>query len=136
MSHSFSYLSSLPLVTYPIAVALNNCARDCLHKDCCMQAFGTNTLSKPHTTPWCIAFQSWMSKLATVIAIESRSWGVRLGVVVNVIWLHQRLGIHWFCMCRESSGSLVRHFKSIEIGFMGFKSFFDVVGSVSYHADH
>ena len=54
MSHSFSYLSSLPLVTDPIAVALNNCARDHLHKDHCAQAFGRNTLSKPHnatTTP-------------------------------------------------------------------------------------
>ena len=49
-SHSFSYLSSLPLVTDPIAVASNDCARDCLHKDCCAQAFGRNTLSKPHTT--------------------------------------------------------------------------------------
>ena len=42
-------MSSLPLVTDPIAVASNNCARDCLHKDCCTQAFGRNTLSKPHT---------------------------------------------------------------------------------------
>ena len=48
-SHSFSYLSSLPLVTDPIAVASNDCARDCLHKDHCMQAFGRNTSSKPHT---------------------------------------------------------------------------------------
>ena len=43
MSHSFSYLSSLPLVTDPIAVASNDCA-----KDCYTQAFGRNTLSKPH----------------------------------------------------------------------------------------
>ena len=43
MSHSFSYLSSLPLITDPIAVASNNCA-----KDRCMQALGRNTLSKPH----------------------------------------------------------------------------------------
>ena len=48
MSHSFSYLSSLPLVTDPIAVASNDCARDRLHKDHCMQAFGRNTLSKLH----------------------------------------------------------------------------------------
>ena len=48
MSHSFSYLSSLPLVTDPIAVASNDCARDRLHKDRCTQAFGRNTLSKPH----------------------------------------------------------------------------------------
>ena len=47
-SHSFSYLSSLPLVTDPIAVASNDCAIDRLHKDCCAQAFGRNTLSKPH----------------------------------------------------------------------------------------
>ena len=50
-SHSFSYLSSLPLVTDPIAVASNDCARDRLHKDRCAQAFGRNILSKPHTTP-------------------------------------------------------------------------------------
>ena len=37
------------LVTDPIAVASNDCAKDCLHKDCCAQAFGRNTLSKPHT---------------------------------------------------------------------------------------
>ena len=48
-SHPFSYLSSLPLVTDPITVALNDCARDRLHKDRCMQAFGRNTLSKPHS---------------------------------------------------------------------------------------
>ena len=53
MSHSFSYLSSLPLVTDPIAVASNNCARDRLHKDHCAQAFGRNTLSKPHTICTC-----------------------------------------------------------------------------------
>ena len=47
-SHSFSYLSSLPLVTDPVAVASNDCAIDHLHKDCCAQAFGRNTLSKPH----------------------------------------------------------------------------------------
>ena len=47
-SHSFSYLSSLPLVTDPIAVASNDCAIDHLHKDRCAQAFGRNTLSKPH----------------------------------------------------------------------------------------
>ena len=47
-SHSFSYLSSLPLVTDPIPVASNNCAIDRLHKDRCAQAFGRNTLSKPH----------------------------------------------------------------------------------------
>ena len=50
-SHSFSYLSSLPLVTDPIAIALNDCARDHLHKDRCTQAFGRNTLRKPHTAP-------------------------------------------------------------------------------------
>ena len=48
-SHSLSYLSSLPLVTDPIAVASNDCARDRLHKDHCAQAFGRNTLSKPHS---------------------------------------------------------------------------------------
>ena len=50
MSHFFSYLSSLSLVTDPIAVASNNCAIDHLHKDHCAQAFGRNTLSKPHST--------------------------------------------------------------------------------------
>ena len=49
-SHSFSYLSSLPLVTDPIAVASNDYAKDRLHKDHCAQAFGRNTLSKPHNT--------------------------------------------------------------------------------------
>ena len=36
------------LITDSIAVASNNCAKDCLHIDCCVQAFGRNTLSKPH----------------------------------------------------------------------------------------
>ena len=49
MSHSFSYLSSLPFVTDPIAVASNDCARDHLHNNHCTQAFGKNTLSKPHS---------------------------------------------------------------------------------------
>ena len=31
-----------------LAVVSNDCARDCLHKDHCAQAFGRNTLSKPH----------------------------------------------------------------------------------------
>ena len=76
-----------------------------------------------------------MSEFAAVIAMESRSRGIRLGVVVKVFRLHQRVGIGWFCACGESSSSLIRYFKSVEIGFMGFESFFDIIGSVSYHAD-
>ena len=38
--HILSYLSSSPFVTDPIAVALNDCAIDSLHKDRCAQAFG------------------------------------------------------------------------------------------------
>ena len=60
MSHSFSYLSSLPLVTDPVAVALNDCAIDRLHKDRCAQAFGRNTLSKPHSG-WHTKGQWWHS---------------------------------------------------------------------------
>ena len=59
MSHSFSYLSSLPLVTEPIAVASNDYARDHLHKDRCAQAFGRNTLSKPHSA---CGHERWCSK--------------------------------------------------------------------------
>ena len=76
-----------------------------------------------------------MSEFATVIAMESRSWGIRLGVVVKVFQLRQRVGIGWFCTCGESSGSLIGYFKSVEIGFMGFESFFNIIGSVSYHVD-
>ena len=44
--HTLSlYLSSLPLSQTQLAVALNDCAKDHLHKDHCMQAFGRNTLS-------------------------------------------------------------------------------------------
>ena len=43
-------MSSLPSSQTQLAVALNNCAQDRLHKDHCMQAFGRNTLSKPHST--------------------------------------------------------------------------------------
>ena len=76
MSHSFSYLSSLPLITDPIAVASNNCARDRLHKDCCAQAFGRNTLSKPHSGI-CVTTKDANSKLAGLLhslPILDRLW--------------------------------------------------------------
>ena len=47
MTYPIAFLASL--VTDSIAVASNDCAKDCLHKDHCVQAFGRNTLSKPHT---------------------------------------------------------------------------------------
>ena len=40
-------------------MASNDCAIDHLHKDHCAQAFGRNTLSKPHS--------SWGSQLHTAI---------------------------------------------------------------------
>ena len=65
-SHPFSYLSSLPLVTDPITVALNDCARDRLHKDRCMQAFGRNTLSKPHSAKQLI----WLWRFIRELGID------------------------------------------------------------------
>ena len=46
------WAAKFPMVEFVLnSNASNNCVKDCLHKDHCTQAFGRNTLSKPHTTP-------------------------------------------------------------------------------------
>ena len=52
MSCSFHICQVYPCHRLKSAVALNDCAIDYLHKDHCTQAFGGNTLSKPHTGPY------------------------------------------------------------------------------------
>ena len=43
-------LPNIQTVLLPaVAVASNDCTKDHLHKDCCAQAFGRNTLSKLHS---------------------------------------------------------------------------------------
>ena len=50
-------LPNIQTVLLPaVAVASNDCTKDHLHKDCCAQAFGRNTLSKLHSSTlehWC-----------------------------------------------------------------------------------
>ena len=53
-SHSFIFVKFTPCHRPNSAVASDDCARDHLHKDHCAQAFGRNTLSKPHSG-WSIA---------------------------------------------------------------------------------
>ena len=51
MSHSFLFVKFTLCHRPNSAVASNDCAIDHLHKDHCTQAFGRNTLSKPHNGP-------------------------------------------------------------------------------------
>ena len=60
MSHSLFIFVKFTLITDSIAVALNDCAKDCLHKDYCMQAFSRNTLSKPH---------NWLPQRGTALSL-------------------------------------------------------------------
>ena len=56
------------------AVASNDCAKDCLHKDHCTQAFGRNTLSKPHqrSEPFCSVLRSfWVHLSVSIVSNES-----------------------------------------------------------------
>ena len=100
MSHSFSYLSSLPLVTDPIAVASNDCAIDRLHKDRCVQAFGRNTLSKPHSMlllkQLTAALPDWgnaytrQPRPRTVSTAENNSWSSPWNWTLSCQWSHQQ----------------------------------------------
>ena len=47
-SHSFIFVKFTLCHRPNSAVASNDCAKDCPHKEHCTQAFGRNTLSKPH----------------------------------------------------------------------------------------
>ena len=81
-SHTYITLSFIfvkfTLVTDPIAVASNDYAKDCLHKDCCAQAFGRNTLSKPHSS----AFEQY-TLLARLADTEVQSKPVDEAMVID-----------------------------------------------------
>ena len=60
MSHSFIFVKFTLCHRPNLAVASNDCAKDHLHKDHCMQAFGRNTLSKPH---------NWLPQRGTALSL-------------------------------------------------------------------
>ena len=89
-------MSSLPLITDPIAVALNDCARDHLHEDHCTQAFGGNTLSKPHS--------------GRLITILRRIWGLQIMTSVSAKMEDQQKS--WLGKVLGCDGD--RHFPAME----------------------
>ena len=116
------------LVTDPIAVASNDCAKDCLHKDHCMQAFGRNTLSKPHTaqhiTPWsCV---SLFPTVITVDCVDLPKWSILKRPVIVLETTSRRMeSISIWPGC-ESSSCLWWYFYGTEVSLMSFQPFFNI----------
>ena len=85
MSHSFIFVKFTLCHRPNSAVASNDCAIDHLHKNRCMQAFGRNTLSKPHTE-----WNEGTDKDITVLHWLSKHTGLTSECVTEVIKLFTR----------------------------------------------
>ena len=74
-----------------------------------------------------------MAWFAAVVAVKCRFRGARLGTLMFGLGTKE-VGEHGSRTCRKR-GSSIGYFKSVEIGFVGLNSLFDIVPCVYYHVN-